>query len=194
MNPALLNAPPRRSDVELVYRDLIYCLQQAFALTCWYSKALPEERNDLLHDALLEASLLNIRNLDYFLARDGSGADVSLHHVRQLGFSGTAARILTDTESRIISQLFAHITANRNVDRTAKEGFPLGRYLATTVASFDPILGFYQARSKDTWEADNIRAARHFFAQMLDQQKKLDAHVHQKGLHFYVSGNYFKVV
>jgi hypothetical protein len=193
MNPALLNAPPQLGDIEHVYRDLIYCIHQAFALTEWCAKQDAAMLSSALHDALLEASLLNVRNLDYFLTRPGSGAEISIRHVRRLGFTTTAPRILTPVESRIISQLFAHITANRNVDRLAKKGFPLTRYLSQIVASFDPILGFFEARTADQWEADNIRMSRHHFGEMLKEQKRLDAYVQQKGLHFYFSGSWHKV-
>ncbi len=193
MNLALLDEPPRSTDIEHVYRDLIYCIHQAFSLTFWCSQQDITKLNIALHDALLEASLLNIRNLDNFIARRGHGAEISLLHVRQLGFTSSVPRILDPTESRIISQLFAHITANRNVDRLKKKGFPLTRYLKTTVDSFDPILLFFQSRTTDQWEADNIRMSRHHFGKMLRHQETLEKWVQQKGLHFYFSGSWHRV-
>src|SRR5436853_852806 len=116
-NATILDEHPRTTDVDYVHRDVIYCIHQAFSLTRWSSEPKFTEIDPVLHDALLESSLLNIRNLDSFINHRGQGADISLRHVRELGFSSPVRGILTPEESRLISQLFAHITANRNIDR-----------------------------------------------------------------------------
>ncbi len=195
VNATLLNQNPQSRDVEYVHHDLIYCIHQAFSLTLWCSGQDVSDMDSVLHDALLETSLLNIRNLDYFITRRGSGADISLRHLRRLGFTSAVPPILTPEESRLISQLFAHITANRNVDRMNKKGFPLTRYLRSVVDSFDPILSFFESRfeSIDHWESDNIREARQHFQQMLRKQESLDRSVQQRGLCFYVSGSWRRV-
>lgn len=200
-----LDLAPSGEDVEVVFRDLVYCISQAFALTQWtkdtgldadFTVALV---NWPIHDALLGISLLNIRILDDFIYKKPKkikgvlGADIVLEHLRELGFANPVDRILTDEESRVISQLFAHLTANRNPTRFEKSDFTLTKFLTATVKAYDPILEFFELRlqASDVYRSEAIGGFRSDFRELLRFQIAHDKAAGFRGPPCYRSGSVF---
>jgi hypothetical protein len=158
IDKALMQKLPDRSDELRSVIDLLYSFRQSLVFLKYKHEFIQSDeeleriatemnfgrfdKTDLLrHNAFLESTLINIRAIDEFFKPKGTRQNLAADIRFESLFKKKPSSKHLDKEDVIsISQLFAHITANRNVDRVPKQGFDLVKLTENTTAKFSEIL------------------------------------------------------